>query len=312
MKIEIEGNKLLVDGDNYIIKGICWNPTPIGMENCPDYKANYKKDIDMMAKANINTIRLYWLLDDIEILDYIHSKNMKVIVNQTPSDRFDEMEYFYSYARKYEDHPAILMYMLGNEFNANNLYAPISIDSCVILLNNTYDKLKKFTTRPITISIGSFEGQSEYITLVSKLKQDIVSIQCYAYDIQFTKGMIGFHSIHTSKPLFLSEYGNDSYNSLIGKEDQESQNIAVREQTKFIRNSCLIDQNCIGGCLFEFNDEWWKMMEDTTTQSTNGIKVGNGGPYPDQRFNEEWFGIVDIYRKPKKVFNTLKEIYSTY
>ena len=54
--------------------------------------------------------------------------------------------------------------------------------------------------------------------------------------------------------------------------------------------------------IFEFNDEWWKYNggswsdHDTTESWFNGA-------YPDPSIQEEWWGLVDIYRTPREAYD---------
>ena len=66
-KVVIENNKLNVNGVEYFIKGICYDPVPIG-----ETKRNFEmidKDLSLMKEAGINTIRVYSPIDELEILD---------------------------------------------------------------------------------------------------------------------------------------------------------------------------------------------------------------------------------------------------
>jgi hypothetical protein len=47
---------------------------------------------------------------------------------------------------------------------------------------------------------------------------------------------------------------------------------------------------CLGGCLLEFSDQWWK-ISPFFSQETGGFKVPGG--HPDNFANEEFFGLVD-------------------
>jgi len=83
--------------------------------------------------------------------------------------------------------------------------------------------------------------------------------------------------------------------------------------------------NCLGGCIFEWNDEWWKHGQDEVGEwSLQNTQAGwtNGSYYFDTEgnpnMNEEWFGIVTLKpekedgiskRVPKKAYYDLKEIW---
>ena len=59
----------------------------------------------------------------------------------------------------------------------------------------------------------------------------------------------------------------------------------------------------IGGTVFAWNDEWWK-VSPPGSQETNGFVLVDG--HPDDFANEEFFGIVDIEREPRQVYRVLE------
>jgi len=64
---------------------------------------------------------------------------------------------------------------------------------------------------------------------------------------------------------------------------------------------------CLGGTPFEWNDEWWK-SGSSRTQDTTGF--ANVGVAPDQFANEDWWGVVDIARRPRQAYTALQTLYA--
>jgi len=74
----------------------------------------------------------------------------------------------------------------------------------------------------------------------------------------------------TTKPLFLSEYGTDAYrttqhwNPTLGYVDEIMQaNWNQKLWVEIVNNLSAynVAKVCLGGTIFEWNDEWWKVKE---------------------------------------------------
>ena len=66
----------------------------------------------------------------------------------------------------------------------------------------------------------------------------------------------------------------------------------------------------IGGCIFELADEWWKASGAGTSSSQHDVGgFVNTGVYLDGTANEEWWGIVTVDRKTRKVYDALRTLY---
>jgi hypothetical protein len=107
----------------------------------------------------------------------------------------------------------------------------------------------------------------------------------------------------------MSEYGADSYDNRAGRPDEGAQAAALGRQTGELRGQ-LSARNpalpCLGGTPFEWSDEWWK-FGDWGVQDRGGFP--NGGVAPDGFANEDWWGIVDIDRRPRAAYGVLQAAY---
>ncbi len=133
------------------------------------------------------------------------------------------------------------------------------------------------------------------------------------------------------KPVMLSEFGADAYNAYLKKEDQPIQGFFLEEQWKEIFKNAYPykdgAQNCLGGTMFEWSDEWWKHNEsapdgwlahDTESNWSNGSYYFDIQAERNLNMNEEWFGIVALSeelengvnkRVPRKAYYVLRELW---
>jgi hypothetical protein len=107
----------------------------------------------------------------------------------------------------------------------------------------------------------------------------------------------------STKPMYLSESGADTYNNLTGKVDEDGAATAINNIWQDVNAAKNI---CSGITFFEFIDKWWKAAGSSSEQGIGGNAIG----VPFDGFgNQEYFGIVDIDRNEKKGYKKLKEVY---
>ena len=157
------------------------------------------------------------------------------------------------------------------------------------------------TSHPITTVYGELPSVD---TINSMPNIDIWGINSYR-GITFGD-LFSQWSNRSQKPMFIAEYGADSFNANINREDQQAQADATHALTLEILNNAS-NGNTLGGTIFEWSDEWWK-AGNPNSHDTGGIAPG-GGPYPDMTFNEEWWGLVTVDRQPKQAYYTLQNLY---
>src|SRR6185295_18390886 len=59
---------------------------------------------------------------------------------------------------------------------------------------------------------------------------------------------------------------------------------------------------CVGGTVFEWNDEWWKVRTDSGGKPDVQENLGFYGGHPDGFANEEWFALVAIDRRVRQTY----------
>lgn len=310
-RFRVEGRQFFVDGAPFHIKGVCWSPVPRGGKdpNDIDYAGFADSDSDLMVEAGINTIRVYSPILNHTVLDIFHSKGIHVI----------NMAYVWGGANistvapiinAVKDHPAIIAWEVGNEWNYNHLYyrpPEGDIDTFEKARQRVIDVVaivkQHDTVHPVVTVYGEIPSQ-ETVDMLSQV--DIWAINAYR-SIDFRDLFESFAAL-TDKPMYLGEYGADAYDANINASNETAQADATRVLTEQIISKSSINGGvCIGGLIFEFADEWWKAPGSPNTHDIGGIAPG-GGPYPDKTFNEEWWGLLKIDRTPRLAWEEYKKI----
>jgi hypothetical protein len=295
----------------YVISGIAWSPAKRGGGQ-PDVEAMTQASVDdfpLMRAANINTVKTYGPVERV-VLDRMLSNGMLAIVTVFANGRDD----YLGNVMALRDHPAVLMWMVGNEWNLNHIYGSCAGDACYTQINQIAAAIKKLDpNHPVATSfspMGQLPSDSDLRRLDAV---DVWGLNVYSQpgffnrflDWRLLNGRTG-----VKKPFFLSEYGADAYDERTGAPNEAAQAAALRQQTSEIRAQ-LSARNpalpCLGGTPFEWNDEWWK-IGSAGAQDRGGF--ANPGVAPDSFANEEWWGMIDIDRKPRAAYAALAEQYA--
>jgi hypothetical protein len=310
-EVTVDGPGIFVDGRPFHIRGVCWNPVPKG-ETHPDgidFPGLVETDADLMRAAGINVVRTYEAITDPNVLDALAERGIMVL-NSIYVWGGDEPSVVTTRVAPVADHPAVLAWVVGNEWNYNGLYVDLSHEESLARLNEAAALLKQNAgSRPVVTVYGEVPSAE---TIAAMPDIDIWGINAY-------RG-IGFGDLFSTwasrsqKPMFLAEYGADAYNANEDRYDPESQAEAVEALTQEIADNgfAFVDGGVAsGGSIFEFADEWWKDSGGSPDAHDVGGIAPGGGPHPDQTFNEEWWGLVDVDRVPRPAYEALRDVLSS-
>lgn len=291
------------------MKGISYNPVPKGANH--DGQGRYfaqlaDRDIPLMQSAGINTIKTYdppeKNANGMAVLDEYYKAGLKVAITVLPaydSDYVSAVNYF-------KDHPAVLMWIVGNEWNYNALYSNHSQAEVMARLQQASQTIHGLDpNHPVATNHGEVPSAQ---TLATVSDPDLWALNLYPH-LSFGDRFSRWASL-SNKPVFVGEYGADAWNRNTNAEDQPAQAHALELLTDELRAQLsAYDGNrvVVGGCPYAFSDEWWK-SGNPGGHDTGGFD--NGGVYPDGHATEEWWGIVDIDGNPRQAYVSLKNRYT--
>lgn len=306
-QVQVRDRMIELNGTPYLIKGICYHPVPKG-SNQRSFET-LAEDLALMKKAGINTIRLYAPVDDKEVMDQIHESGIKVIVgfgfNQ--GGYFDILSgSFIDYIHQYKSHPAILFWELGNEYNYHPEWFEGDMMNWYKALNEAVIMAKKAdSSHPLATAHGELPDS---LALAMCTDIDIWGMNVYRWDDPAP--IFEEWKAISSKPMYLSEAGADSYMTVAKEGYHEGSNEKAQADAtrKILQATFSAKDICSGVALFSFVDEFWKAGNIDTQDPGGWAPNSSGVPY-DGAPNEEYWGIVRMDRGKKEAFQVVRDLY---
>lgn len=307
--VSVSGRQLMVNDEFYLIKGICYHPVPKGDSTERNF-GTLTQDLELMVEAGINTIRVYSPITEESVLDEINEAGLKVIIgfgyNQDGKNDIVSGS-FIEYVNKFKNHNAILMWELGNEYNYHPEWFDGDIKNWYTAMNDAAALIhKNDSSHPVTTAHGDLPKE---LALSMSPNIDVWGMNVYR-SVRPETIFEEWKEV-SNKPMYLSETGADSYMQ-IAKDgyEQGTNELAQADATEIILNATFNGQDiCLGVTLFQFTDGWWK-AGNNNVQDTGGTAPNSTGVPFDGSPNEEFWGIVDIDRNRKKVYDVVKDIYT--
>jgi hypothetical protein len=304
----------------YTIKGVNWSPASICTERdqrAEEFAKWYDVDIPPMAAMGVNTVRTF---DDFgtgttatHILDEFYANDIMVIM--TVDRTIADADNITRTVNAYKEHPAILMWAIGNEWDLYNYdgYGGFTdtLQSAAFTewAAETIHDLD--TAHPVASVLADIiRGPFSAAEIVADLVPDVDVWGINVYRGASFGGLFGQWRRMSTKPMFIAEFGADSYDHRISAENQSMQgdfDRALWREVFLNLSATQPTEPCFGGLVFEWNDEWWK----TGTACAHDISGETNPGQPDGYNDEEYFGIVDISRQPKQAYAALGKAFSS-
>jgi Interleukin-like EMT inducer/Glycosyl hydrolases family 2, TIM barrel domain len=348
-RVTVQGRQLIVrrrlangtlgTAEPYVIRGVTWSPAGPDTRTSvsdpdnaavrrPEFGRWFRTDVPLLAAMNANTVRLF--IDPgfegtqgavgLMVLDSLYARGIMVVM--TVDDAVGDLERVRRAVRHYRGHPAVLMWMVGNEWNISRYYQGLSIEeaaqrteAAAALIHSLDDE------HPVSTSYGDIHIDADGMRLDDTRRY--VNEVCPSVDVwglniyrgrSFGTLFRQWDSI-SAKPMFLSEFGTDAFRSATLTHPPEG---AVDEAMQadwdlnlwkdLFRNLSARDPAnvALGGTVFEWNDEWWKVQPAESHDRGGAVLDG----HPDRFANEEYFGIVGIDRTPRAVYSALGDAFA--
>jgi hypothetical protein len=261
----VEGRRLTRDAVPLHLKGVNWHPVPVGSAGTAvDFAAAVAVDAELMQAANINAVRTYVPLTDVAVLDALWARGIFVL-NTIYADGNLAAASVDAAVAAVKDHPAILLYVVGNEWNYNYLRSPGGASTAMTVADaqarvaNVSARLKSLDpATPVATVYGDLPPAS---TLAALPDVDIWGVNVYGGFYDTTAGPVGtalsFGKLFTewealsTKPLFVGEYGGDSWNVIASTTDEAAQALVTAVLTSEIFSaSTLRGGVALGGFVF--------------------------------------------------------------
>ena len=286
--------QLIVDGKPYIVKGVCYNPIPIGSNHEYDWWSDPNKpwfvDGKLMQAMGVNTIRIYETSGNHEnvrqvIRDLYEKYGIRTILGhwlgfwEYPCSLYGD-EKFREKIRKevlemvnlYKDEPGVLMWILGNENNYSfsgqiNPWSSDEVDKEPDPAKRKSMKAKIYYSfvNELSNEIHKVDpnhpvalGNGELIALdvAKQFAPDVDLVACIIYRGKTFGNLFNSLKVAFDKPILIAEFGADAYDAYLKKEDQSMQAFFLESQWHQIYENLSSSKEGAGNCIGGTSFEW--------------------------------------------------------
>lgn len=334
-----DGFKLSVNGNDFFVNGMNWDYFPVGTNYSyslwqqPEdvIKAALDYEMPLLQNMGVNTIRQYTGVPAKWITYIYENYGIYTMLNHSfgrygltikgkweantdysnPAVRELLLKEVKEMVNQYKETPGILLFLLGNENNYGLFWRGAETENIPVqdrkstqdayhmykLFNEGVKEMKAISkNHPVAIC----NGDMLFIEIIAKECPDIDIFGVNTYrGLTFTD-LYDRLKKEFNKPVILTEFGVDAFNTLANKEDQEYQaKVLISNWQEIYSNAAGMGKNgnSLGGFTFQFSDGWWKTGQTTNLDEHDPDASWSNGGYQNDfkkgqnNMNEEWFGV---------------------
>jgi len=360
------GYMLEANGKGFFISGMNWDYFPIGTnfnyslwtQSDDVIKAALDYEMPLLKNMGVNTIRQYtgvpakwikYIYENFGIYTMLnHSFGRygltlkgKWEANTDYSNPLVKdllLKEVKAMVNQYKSTPGLLLFLLGNENNYGLFWRGAETENVPMadrkstkdavqlykLFNGAVKEMKALdNSHPMAIC----NGDLLFLDIIAKECNDIDILGINTYrGLSFTD-LYERAKKEFDKPVMLTEFGSDAYNTQANNEDQEYQaKVLVSNWKEIYANAAGMGKNgnSLGGFTFQFSDGWWKTGQTTNLDEHDATASWSNGGYlndykaGENNMNEEWFGICakgktnergtyELY--PRAAYYALKDVH---
>lgn len=335
-RVTVEDGGLLVDGRPFVVKGVVYSPVPPGIDPLGkdeswtwiDHPEIYERDFALMKRMGANSIRVVDTSLDVarveRMLDSAHEHGIRVVLGLRGPVGLDAGEgpvreralaETRDLVRAYRSHPAVLMWLFGNEVNYR--YQGENVRDWYSLLGEMAELARDLDgNHPVATANNALNGLDDLLDLAPAV--DVYGTNQYAPDsTDFVRSLVPtFASRAPGMPFLVTEFGADAWGSDVGREDEATQARILRENWRALASLAPPTGPVVGGFVFEWSDEWWKGGDAGSPNPEASWQPPNPGSLLlDRTFSEEFFGVMRTTREglePRAAFAALQDEWASF
>ncbi len=310
-RVELRGDWFYVDGARFLVKGVGyspWRPNELPWRD-PVPLERMEADFKRIREAGFNTLRTWTPLSP-EALQLANHYSLMVIqgiyLNSSTDYKSENyLKYCIDKVKKeiaqFKQEPNVLMVLVTNEPPIKKVVRS-GLKTTEDFLRKVVEAAKEEAPN-IPISFSNWT-QLSYL--------DTSYADCAAFNVYMSKPVTirsatGFFPFlrwlkqhHApNKPMVVTEFGLAVNPTGEGGFAEFGNTLSEQARGLVYMWRQVLASGAAGGCVFEWNDEWWKNYEAPNDETTHDDD------------SEEWYGLLDVDEdplgKPRPAYDALKE-----